>query len=110
MNRRLNEIEDNEIFVRQEKMMPSSFSSDSLLRAKEVVALARSQRHTSSSSPKNSNRRTRNTPSYEPHTAASTLTRQQRKEKETAMLLEEIMIVKQKILTGMKNSKTENAG
>ena len=108
MIRRLNEIDDNEkIFVRQEKMMSSSCSSDSLLRAKEVHAQARSQRRTSSS-PSNSKRR-RNT-SYEPHAAATTTsTRQQRKEKETAMLLEEIMIVRQKILTGMKNTKTLNA-
>lgn len=108
MNRRLDEIDDNEkIFVRQGKMMSSSCSSDSLLRAKEVLAQARSQRRTSSS-PSNSKRR-RNT-SYEPHAAATTTsTRQQRKEKETAMLLEEIMIVKQKILTEMKNTKTLNA-
>ena len=109
MNRRLDEIDDSEkIFVRQGKMMSSSCSSDSLLRAKEVLAQARSQRRTSSS-PSNSKRR-RNT-SYEPHAPAATTTstRQQRKEKETAMLLEEIMIVKQKILTEMKNTKTPNA-
>ncbi|GFH52323.1 predicted protein [Chaetoceros tenuissimus] len=100
---------NNEIFLVQEKIMSSSSSSDqedSLSRAKEVIAQARSQRHTSSS-PRNSKRR-RNT-SYDTHAVTTSLTRQQRKEKETAMLLEEIMLVKQKILIKMKNTKTPNA-
>lgn len=106
--RRLNEKEDNNneiLFGSKKIVMSTSCSSDlhqedSLSRAKEVIAQARTQRR-SPSSPRRRNA------FYEPHTSIST--QQRRKEKETAMLLEEIMLVKQKILIDMKKTKTPNA-
>lgn len=105
INRRLDEEEDNGIFVIDKEKNVSSASDQkdhsSILRAKEVIAQARSQRC--------SNRRS--STFYESCTTTSIRRRRQHKEENEAamLLLQEILIVKHKILFEMENTKTPNA-